>query len=78
MEDAETEVLANLGALVTLGPFAPLPIEVHSRRHTGLSGEVGHNAGSDILTAIREAPLELESLDKNGETESGGAGLVAQ
>jgi hypothetical protein len=78
MEDPKTAVLANLGALVALGPLAPLPFGVRSRRHASLAGEVGHDAVGNVLTAIRKAPIELESFEQDGETEPGGACLIGK
>ena len=78
MKNPETEILANLGALVALGPLAPFFIEVRSWRHTGFTGEVGHYAAGNILAAIRKAPLDLERLEEDGKTEPSGTALVTQ
>jgi hypothetical protein len=77
-EQAEAAVLANLGALVPLCALTPLPLGVRFRWHAGLSGEVGDDAAGNVLAAIREASIELESFEQDGEAEPGGARLVAE
>ena len=77
-EQAEAAVLANLGALMPLCALTPLPLGVRFRWHADLSGEVGDDAAANVLAAIREASIELESFEQDGETEPGGARLVAE
>lgn len=75
---AEATVLANQRTLVALCPFAPLSLEVGLLRHAGLAGEMSNNATSNVFATIREAAIELEGLEKNGETESSSACLCAE
>jgi hypothetical protein len=75
---AEATVLANQRTLVALCPFAPLSLEVGLLRHAGLAGEMSNNATSNVFASVREAAIELEGLEKNGETESSSARLCAK
>jgi hypothetical protein len=43
-----------------------------------LGGEMSNNATSNVFATIREAAIELEGLEKNGETESSSARLCAK
>jgi hypothetical protein len=74
----DAAVLANQRTLVALCPFAPLSLEVGLLRHAGLAGEMSNNATSNVFTTTREAAIELEGLEKNGETESSSARLCAK
>lgn len=76
-ENTEAAVLTNLGPLVTLRALAPLLFGVRFLRRAGLSCEMCHDASGNVFAAIRKAPIELESFKQDGETEAGGAGLVA-
>jgi hypothetical protein len=78
MKEAEGAVRTNLGTLMALGTFAPLPIIIGVRRYTGLLGEVRDDVDSHVLGARREAPLVLEDFQQHGKTESGRPGLVAE
>jgi hypothetical protein len=78
MEGPESAVFANLGALVALGAFAPLLVGVRFRRHPDLFGEMRDDAPGNVLSPVREAPIEFEGFEQNGETESSAAHLVAE
>jgi hypothetical protein len=75
---AKAAVLANQRTLVALCPFAPLSLEVGLPRHAGLAGKMSNNATSNVFATIWEAAIELENLEKNGETESSSARLCAK
>lgn len=67
MEELETTVLPNLGALMALGPLAPFFFEVCLQRHTGLVGQMENDLGYNFFAAFGKAPLELKRLKQNGE-----------
>src|SRR6516164_9646140 len=77
-EDPEATVFANLSALVALSSLAPLPLGVRLGRHACLTGEMRNDAAGNALAAIREAPIELEGFEQNGETEPSGTRLVGE
>jgi hypothetical protein len=53
VENPVAAVLANLGALVSLCAFAPIPvIEEGCGRHARLKGEVADDARSDLFAGI--------------------------
>jgi hypothetical protein len=53
-------------------------LEVGLLRHTGLAGEMSNNPTGNVFATIREAAIELEGFEKNGETESSSARLCAK
>ena len=59
-------MIANLGALVTLGPLAPLPIKVGAVRHASLMGKLGHNAARYAKGQAPEPLLLPESSEPLG------------
>src|SRR5258707_7878597 len=74
-KNSETTVPANLSALVVLCTFAPLAFGVCFRRYAGLTSEISDDAAGNVLAAFREATIESESFEQNGEAEPGGARL---
>jgi hypothetical protein len=75
---AETEVLANLGALVALGALAPLTIEVRFGWHTNLAGQMRDHTAGHICTSIGKSPVELERFRQHGEAETSYPRLVTE
>src|ERR1700678_1749089 len=78
MEELETAVLSNLGALMALGPLAPFLFEVCLRWHTGLVGQIENDRGYNFLAPLWKVPFELKRLEQYGEAEPGRAGFIAQ
>jgi hypothetical protein len=63
-KNSETTALANLSALVALRAPAPLAFGVCCWRYASLTGYVRDDAASNVLAAIREATVELESFEQ--------------
>src|SRR5260221_892520 len=74
-KNSETTLPANLSALVALCTFAPLAFGVCFRRYAGLTSEISDDAAGNVLAAFREATIESESFEQNGEAEPAGARL---
>ena len=55
-------MFANPSALAALRPLAPFPLGVGLGRDAGLAGKIHDDAASNVLAAIREASVELESF----------------
>ena len=53
-------------------------LEVRLLRHAGLADEMSNNATSNVFATIREAAIELEGLEKNGEAVSSSTRLCAK
>ena len=77
-KNSETTVPANLSALVALCALAPLAFGVCFRRYASLTSEIRDDAAGNVLAAFREATIESESFEQNGEAEPGGARLAVE
>ena len=71
-------MLANRGALLALGAFTPLTLEVRLGRDADLIGEMRDDSAGHLPTPVRESPVELERFQQDGETEPGCPCLVTQ
>jgi hypothetical protein len=73
-----SRIFPNLSALMALGSLAPFLLEVCLRRYSGLAGEMGDYFGYNVFAVLWKAPLELKSLEQNGEAEPRSASFIAQ